>query len=74
MFKYTRIEYQQNPPSFGGSWESGREVAVCFSKSPKKALRWQGATSYRHEGVQGVPIMEVRRFEKDGKLLWERWD
>jgi len=74
MYKYTYIEHQQNPPSCGGNWDSGTSTFVCMSKSPKKATSMRGTVVRRFEGHEGVPIMSVRRFERDGKLIWECWD
>ena len=45
-----------------------------MSKSPKKATSIRGTVVRRFEGHEGVPILSSRRFERDGKLIWERWD
>jgi len=74
MYKYTYTEYQQCPPSCGGNWECGTETTVCLSKSPKKATSMRGTVVRRFVGRDGVPILSFRRFERDGKLIWERWD
>ena len=74
MYKYTEIEYTQNPPSFGGNWESGTEISVWFSTSPKKATSRQGVRVFRQEGVEGVPIMGRRILERDGKVIYDIWD
>jgi hypothetical protein len=74
MFKYTVTEYQQCPPSLGGNWDSGIYTRVCFSKSPKKATSFQGATCSRFTGVEGCPIMERRTLERNGKIIFAIWD
>lgn len=74
MYKYTAIEYMQNPPSCGGHWETGTYTRVCFSNSPKKATSWRGSVSSRSTGVEGCPIMGFRRLERDGKVIFEKWD
>jgi hypothetical protein len=73
-YKYTVTEYQQNPPSFGGNWECGTYTRVCFSRSPKKATTFQGATFSRSTGVEGCPIMSFSKLERDGKVIFEEWD
>ena len=74
MYKYTQIEYTQLPPSLGGNWESGREVSVCFSNSPRKATSGEGVRVFRQEGPVGVPIMGRTILERDGKVIYDRWD
>jgi hypothetical protein len=74
MYKYTYTTFEQLPPSLGGNWEAGETTHAWFSKSPKKACAMEGAYSIRHTGATGVPIMSVDRLERDGKLIWERWD
>ena len=74
MFKYTTTEFMQNPHSFGGNWDSGSHTAVSISKSPKRACALKGAVTRKSDGVEGVPIMSMRRLEKNGKTLWEIWD
>ena len=54
--------------------------SVAFGKSPKQAwanLRKRGAhtVSGGHpEGYGGVPVLQMRRVEKDGEMLSEIWD
>lgn len=74
MYKLTYTEHQQNPPSMGGKWECGTETIVSMSNSPKKASSMRGTIVRKFTGTLGVPILSCRRFEKDGKLLWEKWD
>lgn len=74
MFKYTQITYTQNPPSCGGNWESGREISVCLSNSPRKATTGEGVRVFRQEGEVGVPIMDRTILERDGKVIFDRWD
>jgi hypothetical protein len=53
--------------------------SVAFGKSPKQAwanLRKRGAhtVSGGHpEGYGGTPVLQMRRLEKDGKMLEEIW-
>jgi hypothetical protein len=74
MYKYTYTEHQQNPPSFGGNWESGTETVVCFSKSPKKACTLKGTVSRKFKGVCGCPIMSSEKLELNGKVIFDRMD
>jgi hypothetical protein len=74
MYKHTQITYMQNPPSCGGNWESGTYTTVSFSKSPKKACAFDGVRTSFLTGVEGCPIMDCYRLERDGKLIFEDWD
>jgi hypothetical protein len=74
MYKYTHITYTQNPPSCGGNWEVGTQKVVTFSRSAKEACAGRGVRAYVMTGVEGCPIMEYRRLERDGKLIFEEWD
>jgi hypothetical protein len=73
MYKYTHTTYMQNPPSLGGNWDSGTYTVVNFSRSPKKACEGRGVRVCSMSGVEGCPIMELRRLERDGKLIFEEW-
>ena len=63
---------------FGHEYFTTRSVA--FGKSPKQAsanLRKRGAhtVSGGHpEGYGGTPVLQMRRLEKNGKMLDEIWD
>ena len=63
---------------FGREYFTTRSVA--FGKSTKQAranLRKRGAhtVSGGHpEGYGGTPVLQMRRLEKDGKMLDEIWD
>ena len=54
--------------------------SVAFGKAPKQAyakLRRRGehTVSGGHpEGYGGVPVLQMRRLEKDGEMLSEVWD
>ena len=74
LFKFTVIEFQQCPPSLGGNWEVGTETSVCFSRSPKKAMAFEGAVTERHEGVVGCPVLRSRTLSKGGKILFDITD
>lgn len=74
MYKFTYTEYQQNPPSCGGNWDSGTYTRVGFSNSPKKAVQFRDATSWKLTGVEGCPIMSHSKLERDGKVIFEIWD
>ena len=74
LFKFTIIEFQQNPPSLGGNYECGTDTRVCISPSPKKAMAFQGAVPRRFEGEVGCPVLRQRVFSKGGKVLWQKWD
>jgi hypothetical protein len=74
LFKFTVVEFQQNPPSLGGNWECGTDTRVCMSSSPKKALAFEGAVSGHFEGVVGCPVLRQQVFSKGGRVLWEKWD
>ena len=74
LFKFTVIEVQQCPPSLGGNWECGTDTRVSMSRSPKKAMAFQGAVPRRFEGEVGGPVLRQRVFSKGGKVLWEKWD
>ena len=74
IYKMTEIEYQQNPPSFGGNWEHGCVTRVCMSRSPKVAVAMAGDITVRYEGVDGVPIMRQRILTKGGKVIFDKWD
>tara|TARA_E500000318_G_C3529168_1_gene199722 strand:+ start:403 stop:633 length:231 start_codon:yes stop_codon:yes gene_type:complete len=54
---------------------------VAFGKSPKQAWaklrRYNGEHSVsggHPEGYGGVPVLQMRRLEKDGEMLSEVWD
>ena len=53
---------------------------VAFGKSPKQAwakLRKRGAHTFsggHPEGYGGTPVLQMRRLEKDGEMLYEVWD
>jgi hypothetical protein len=64
LYKYTVINYTQNPPSLGGNWEVGTETSVCFSRSPKKAMAFEGAVTERYEGVDGLPRVALTHSEQ----------
>jgi hypothetical protein len=74
MFKFTQIDHMSCPPSLGGNWDSGTYTRVCFSNSAKKATSFQGATSSKSTGVEGVPVMQTRILERDGKVILSTWD
>ena len=74
IYKMTEIEYQQNPPSFGGNWEYGAVTRVCMSRSPKVACAMSGNITVRYEGVDGVPIMRERVLTKGGREIWRKYD
>ena len=74
LFKFTIIEFPQNPPSLGGNYECGTDTRVCISPSPKKAMAFQGAVTRRFEGEVGCPVLRQRVFSKGGKVLWQKWD
>ena len=74
LFKFTVIEFQQCPPSLGGNWECGTDTRVSMSRSPKKAMAFEGAVTRRFEGEVGCPVLRQRVFSKGGKVLWEKWD
>ena len=74
LYKYTVINYTQNPPSLGGNWEVGTETSVCFSRSPKKAMAFEGAVTERYEGVMGCPVLRSRTLSKGGKILFDIMD
>ena len=75
MFKVTRTNVEAHP---FGAYCNVREVA--FGRSPKQAwakLRRRGehTVSGGHpEGYGGVPVLQMRRLEKDGEMLSEIWD
>ena len=64
--------------SLGSEYFTTRRVA--FGKSPKQAWErvhtfGQHTVSGGHEsGLGGVPVLQMRRLEKDGKMLSEIWD
>ena len=65
--------------AFGREYYTTRRVA--FGKSPKQAwaklYRYNGehTVSGGHpEGYGGVPVLQMRRLEKDGEMLSEIWD
>jgi hypothetical protein len=74
MYKHTQITYMQNPPSCGGNWETGTYTTVSFSNSPKKACALGGIRTSFLTGVEGCPLMDYYRLERDGKLIFEFWD
>ena len=74
LFKFTVVEFQQNPPSLGGNWECGTDTRVSMSRSPKRALAFEGAVTRRFEGVEGCPVLRQRVFTKGDKVLFDKWD
>ena len=74
LYKFTVVEFQQNPPSLGGNWECGTDTRVSMSRSPKKALAFEGALSGHFEGVVGCPVLRQQVFSKGDRVLWEKWD
>ena len=74
LYKFTVVEFQQNPPSLGGNWECGTDTQVCISHSPKKALAFEGAVTRHFEGEVGCPVLRQQVFSKGGKVLWQKWD
>lgn len=74
MFKFTQIDHMSNPPSCGGNYEAGTYTRVCFSNSPKKATTFRGVVVSQMQGVEGCPIMQTRRLERDGKVIFDLWD
>jgi hypothetical protein len=74
MYKHTHITYMQNPPSCGGNWDSGTYTVTRFSKSPKQACGFGGVSVTTLTGVEGCPIMDCYRLERDGKLIFEEWN
>lgn len=74
MYKYTRVTYTQNPPSFGGNWECGAEYRTWFSPSPKLACAREGSKFARFTGVDGCPIMEREILTApNGRVIFDRW-
>ncbi|MGA1008963.1 MAG: hypothetical protein ACO3SE_10405 [Sedimenticolaceae bacterium] len=47
---------------------------MCFSNSPRKATSGEGVRVFRQEGPVGVPIMGRTILERDGKVIYDRWD
>ena len=73
MYKFTRIELCHTPPSLGGG--CGRRVTVCFSRSPKLAQSLEGIIALDdHQGDTCCPQIIDYRLERDGVLIYERWD
>lgn len=72
MYKYIRIEYCHTAPSLGGG--SGVATTTCFSRSPKLATSMQGVVIRDERGDCEVPQLIFVRFERDGKLIFERWE
>lgn len=65
--------------SFGTEYYNVRRVA--FGRSPKqcwaKIRRYNGehtCTGGHPEGYGGTPVLQQRRLEKDGKVLFDVWD
>jgi hypothetical protein len=73
LYKYVVIDHELCPPSFGGNHEVGTLTITSISRSPKRALAGENPT-YRHEGVEGCPVLQTRQFWKGNKLLWEKCD
>jgi hypothetical protein len=75
MYKYTEIELQSLPPSFGGNNEYGSETVTCFSPSPKKAVAMEGTITRSREGVEGVPVLlKATLVAPNGRVVFDRWD
>lgn len=73
MFKFSIIEYMVS-----GASESlqgcGTYTRACFSKSPKKAMAFDGAFHSSLVGLDTNVVMECRILEKDGKVILKEWN
>jgi len=72
MYKYTRINYCNTPPSLGGG--TGVETTVSFSRSPKLATSLMDTVTTEYKGDCECPQLTWSKLERDGKVLFEGWE
>ena len=73
MYKYTRTELCNTPPSLGGG--VGRRIVVCFSNSPQLAQSLRGVVAKdEHTGDTTCPSLVDHKLERDGVMVREWWD
>ncbi len=72
MYKFTKINYCHSSQIFGGG--TGVETIVSWSRSPKLATSLHGITNVTCKGDCDAPQLTLVKLEKDGKLIFERWE